>query len=105
MIWITIQIALDTYPDLPSFYLDNYPDLLDNYPDLRSFSLDTLIQLFLDNYQSFLDFYPVLEINPEIAGLKYPEKNLDNLDSYRVNLETYPEKNFVNLDKYPEIDG
>ena len=57
------------------------------------------------NIQSFLDFYPVLEINPEIAGLKYPEKNLVNLDSYPVNMEGYPEKNFVNLDKYPEIAG
>ena len=62
--------------------------------------------------QSFLDFYPVLEINPEIAGLKYPEKNLVNLDSYPVNLDSYPvnldsypEKNLVNLDKYPEIAG
>tara|TARA_Y100001956_G_scaffold50011_1_gene48671 strand:+ start:182 stop:322 length:141 start_codon:yes stop_codon:yes gene_type:complete len=46
-----------------------------------------------------------LEINPEIAGLKYPEKNLVNLDSYPVNLDSYPEKNLVNLDKYPEIAG
>ena len=45
---ILIQLFLDIYLDLPSFSLDNYPDLLDNYPDLPSFSLDTLIQLFLD---------------------------------------------------------
>ena len=42
-----------------------------------------------------------MEIYPEIAGLKYPEKKLVNLDSYPVNLDNYPEKNLVNLDIYP----